>query len=726
MSSISPAELKASVTFNGVPWNTKLGEGATGEVFRGVLDDAPVAVKRLRLSPHAPREAIEALQRRFRAELATLSSFQHPRLVKLLRSCEDPGSGIHPFSLVFELLEEGSLADWLRSERGEKSIRGVLPPLARIDAAIGVAQGLAYLHVNLQGEEEARDMEEEGVAVVRAGVPTVHRDVKSANVGFTRIGGALYAKILDCGLAKALRGDAGQALGGGGAAASFSVGVLGTPGYMAPELTDGSYTVASEVYSFGVVLLELVLGQRVKSDTGQKVRRSVEDAGGQVEQLCALFDPIWPDRVKKPLAVLIANCLMTRDDKRPQSMDEILEPLRSIKTLLAPVGDEPVIKVLCPICQEEMEEGEGIWCKAAPPAPRHFMCHGCLQGHASANSGIDKLLASNHGVACYEPQCPSLPWTLEELSPHLDAQTAVQLAIGIRKALADLPALLALRARELQAKEEEARRSANQAEKVRKLRLLVVEEDLTLHCPRCNKAFIDFEGCAALKCGDNVNCGAGFCAICLKVFGRDAHTHVREVHAPTNPINAAHLAADNPRMYYFSPGYYNDHHKKLRLDKLAARLRGLAIEGPGVQRDLLAELGRQDLPGVGILVSDIERLIGVVPAGGNGGGGGGGGGVLHGNPGFLPIPRPIPVDMVGIGGGRGGGGGGYFPANPYIPFPRPVAQPRGGCSRCRAKKCHAYKDNDGRLHDVSVTHKFCGMHSGWDDRWDCNTNRRKL
>lgn len=55
------------------------------------------------------------------------------------------------------------------------------------------------------------------------------------------------------------------------------------------------------------------------------------------------------------------------------------------------------------------------------------------------------------------------------------------------------------------------------------LRVHVVDKILTLHCPRCDQAFVDFTGCFALRCG---RCNAGFCAWCLALCGTDAHTHV--------------------------------------------------------------------------------------------------------------------------------------------------------------------------------------------------------
>jgi serine/threonine protein kinase len=85
----------------------KIGEGATGEVFRGRLASGEdVALKRLHLPEGATPAAKAALVRAFNAELATLSAYRHSRLVRLLSYAidEDPGSR-HPFVLAFELLE---------------------------------------------------------------------------------------------------------------------------------------------------------------------------------------------------------------------------------------------------------------------------------------------------------------------------------------------------------------------------------------------------------------------------------------------------------------------------------------------------------------------------------------------------------------------------------------------------------------------------------------------
>jgi hypothetical protein len=208
------AELAASA--GGFSAAARIGEGATGEVFRGTFEGAPVAIKVLKLPTTATPEARAALRRRFRAELDTLGAVQHRRIVHLLAYGEDNAPAAKaPFALVFELLEEGSLGDWLCGPDGAPPVRGAaLSPAERVEALAGAATGLYHLH---------------GLAP-----PIMHRDVKSANIGLTRMSGALFSKLFDCGLAKALKAAPPDSPAAAGA--SFTGGLaVGTLGYMAPE-----------------------------------------------------------------------------------------------------------------------------------------------------------------------------------------------------------------------------------------------------------------------------------------------------------------------------------------------------------------------------------------------------------------------------------------------------------------------------------------------------------
>jgi len=505
--------------------------------------------------------------------------------VKLLYTCEDLSDIEHPFSLLFELLEEGCLAEYLLPEGGGGPAQPkLLTPLQRIDAALGIAQGLAYLH----GLKEEREVEgAEGAP----GLPLVHRDVKSANVGFTKIGGELYVKIMDCGLAKAINGSGG----GGGGGVSFTSGVVGTPGYMAPELADGEYTMASEIFSLGVILLELFTGRRAGTKTATKMREAVEDDG--LGALTAVADAIWPPLAAQTLATLVSHCIQARPKKRPQTMAPVIEALKACRVQVLPGGGEgaapvPQPTMLCPVCYDEViQESGGLWCKGSSALLSHFICKGCFQHHVMASTDADRLSASGFGVRCCVAGCASEPWKLEELGGHLDGPAAVAFALGLRRALADLPAIIAAREAERKRREEEGRAAAQLVEKVRLLRLLIVEEDLTLHCPRCQLALVDWDGCAALKCRDNA-CGIAFCGVCLERCGNDAHEHVKKKHGG----------------YHVGLAERNAVHKELRTAKLIARCAGLDRV---TQIALVGELGKVDLPGVGISVQEIADALGI-------------------------------------------------------------------------------------------------------------------
>ena len=636
---ITAAELALATSH----YATLLGSGATGAVYSGAHRGAPLAVKLLAAPPDAPPSHLAALRSRFRAELLTLSSFRHPRIVTLLHACEDTGDAARPLALAFELLAGGSLADWLRGADGAASARGALSPLQRCDAALGIAHGLKYLH----------GLREPGEGGAQA--PVVHRDVKSANVGFAMLGAAaaagggagqeLYAKLIDCGLAKALRGPAAAA------GASFSAGVLGTPGYMAPELSNGTYTVASEVYSFGVVLLELLRGARVGPATASDAREGAEDEG--VGHVAALADPCWPAPAAALLAALVVDCTHARPKRRPASLEPVVARLRELRALLAPGAAQE-----CPVCLEEVAAASGVRCKGGGGGA-HFCCRGCLQHHVAASVAQEALARHGGGVPCVAAGCAAPPWALEDLAPHLDAAALLAYATSMRYLALDLPRLLAERAAARAAREAALARIADAAERARQLRLVAVEEDLTLHCPRCRGAFLDWSGCAALQCRDEGaarrGCGAGFCALCLKDCGGDAHEHVRVAHARGAGGEGGDMGA-----YYFSAADYAAAHRGLRLAALAARLRALAGE-PAVQEALLRALAGADLAGVGVGEGELRAAAGMGAAAGGGGEGGAQWACGHCtlvNEGGAARCGACEAERGSVDGGNGGGGAG--------------------------------------------------------------------
>ncbi|OAY64639.1 Serine/threonine-protein kinase PBS1, partial [Ananas comosus] len=199
-----------------------IGKGGFGRVYKGVLRNGEVvAIKKMDLSPSKQADG----EREFRVEVDILSRLDHPNLVTLIGYCAD---GKHRF-LVYEFMPKGNLQDLLN---GISEVRMDWP--LRLKIALGAARGLAYLHSS-----------------PAVGVPIVHRDFKSSNILLSEF---FEAKISDFGLAKLMPE---------GADLYSTTRVLGTFGYFDPEYAlTGKLTLQSDIYAFGVVLLELLTGRR--------------------------------------------------------------------------------------------------------------------------------------------------------------------------------------------------------------------------------------------------------------------------------------------------------------------------------------------------------------------------------------------------------------------------------------------------------------------------------
>ncbi|XP_031402427.1 probable serine/threonine-protein kinase PBL28 [Punica granatum] len=199
-----------------------IGMGGFGRVYRGILRSGEVvAIKKMQLPPFKEADG----EREFRVEVDILSRLDHQNLVSLIGYCAD---GKNRF-LVYEFMHNGNLQDHLTGIGKAKMDWPI-----RLKVALGAARGLEYLH--------------SGSAV---GVPIVHRDFKSTNILLTA---KFEAKISDFGLAKLMPE---------GKETCETARMLGTFGYFDPEYTStGKLTLQSDVYAFGVVLLELLTGRR--------------------------------------------------------------------------------------------------------------------------------------------------------------------------------------------------------------------------------------------------------------------------------------------------------------------------------------------------------------------------------------------------------------------------------------------------------------------------------
>nr|XP_023890178.1 G-type lectin S-receptor-like serine/threonine-protein kinase At1g34300 [Quercus suber]POF21761.1 g-type lectin s-receptor-like serine/threonine-protein kinase [Quercus suber] len=209
----------------------KLGIGGFGAVYRGILaNKTVVAVKQL--------EGIEQGEKQFRMEVATISSTHHLNLVRLIGFCSE---GRHRL-LIYEFMKNRSLDNFLFVTEGQSE--RLLNWEYRFNIALGTARGITYLH------EECRDC-------------IVHCDIKPENILLDE---NYTAKVSDFGLAKLVNPKDHRY--------RTLTSVRGTRGYLAPEwLANLPITSKSDVYSYGMVLLEIVSGRRnfeVSAETNRK------------------------------------------------------------------------------------------------------------------------------------------------------------------------------------------------------------------------------------------------------------------------------------------------------------------------------------------------------------------------------------------------------------------------------------------------------------------------
>lgn len=283
-----------------------LGQGGFGSVFKGWIDEhgfmaakpgtgMVIAVKKLNQ---------ESLQGRdeWLAEVNYLGQLSHPNLVKLVGYCTEDDHLL----LVYEFMPKGSLENHL-FRRG--SYYQPLSWAIRIRIALGAARGLAFLH-------DAKPQ-------------VIYRDFKTSNI---LLDSNYSAKLSDFGLAKD---------GPTGSDTHVSTRIMGTYGYAAPEyMATGHLTAKSDVYGFGVVLLEMLSGHRaidVNRPAGQHklvewLKPYLNDKRKLFRVMDTRLDGHYPSKGAYKAAILALHCLSTEAKQRPR-MNEVVEKLEVIQSI---------------------------------------------------------------------------------------------------------------------------------------------------------------------------------------------------------------------------------------------------------------------------------------------------------------------------------------------------------------------------------------------------------
>ncbi|MBA0749493.1 hypothetical protein Gogos_003412 [Gossypium gossypioides] len=249
-----------------------------GSVYKGSINGGIYAIKKMKWN------ACE--------ELKILQKVNHGNLVKLEGFCVDPeDTTCH---LVYEFIENGCLYSWLHQNNN-----GKLNWKTRLRIAIDVANGLQYIHEHTRPK-------------------VVHKDIKSGKI---LLDSNMRAKIANFGLAKSGRN-------------AITMHIVGTQGYIAPEyVADGVVSTKMDVFSFGVVLLELVSGREAIGEGGKllwgsvngvldgseerKVKKVKEFMDGGLER-----EGCWMESVMNVMGIAIA-CVNKDTRRRPRMVDVV-------------------------------------------------------------------------------------------------------------------------------------------------------------------------------------------------------------------------------------------------------------------------------------------------------------------------------------------------------------------------------------------------------------------